>query len=90
MEVLLADPKYPNHNLLGERQNGVPQPFVITVEELEAGIDKSQFGAARLFSVGHSKFRVEIRGSRLGKGVGDCGDCTNIQEIGLELTLRNR
>jgi len=90
MEVLLADPKNPSHNLLGERQNDVPQPFVITVEELEAGIDKSQFGVARLFSVGPSTLRIEIKGSRLGKGVGDCGDCSNIQEIALDLTFRNR
>jgi hypothetical protein len=90
MEFLVADPQKPSHNLLGERQTHVSQPFVITVEELEAGIDKSQFGATRRFNVGHSELRIEIKGSRLGEGVGECGDCKNIQEIAVELTFRSR
>ena len=90
MEILVADPKKPSVNLLGVRQTDVPQPFVITVEELEGGIDQSQFGAARRLNVGHAELRIDIKGSRLGKGVGECGDCKNIQEIVLELTLRSR
>src|SRR5262249_42375778 len=45
MEILVARPEHSDDNLLGQRETDVPQPFVITVEELESGISKSRFGA---------------------------------------------
>jgi len=74
--------------LLGERYNDVVQPFVITVEQLERGIKRSKFGTTRSFRVGTSKFTIKVEGSRLGKGVGDCGTCPNIQELTVTLSLR--
>lgn len=87
MEILVARHDHPNGNLLGQRETDVPQPFVVTVEELENGISKSQFGATRNFKLDGTKLRVEIEGSRLGTGVGDCKDCKNIQELVVDLLL---
>ena len=81
IEILVSSPVHPDDNLLGRRENDVPQLFVITVEELENGINKSRFGAKRVFNVRRSKLRVEILSSRLSKAVGDCETCTNIQEF---------
>jgi hypothetical protein len=82
IEIVVARPEHPNDNLLGERTD-VPQPFVITVEELEAGINKSRFGAIRVFKVGRAKLRVQVKGSRLGPGLGECQRC--IQEFTTEI-----
>jgi hypothetical protein len=84
IEILVARPEHPNDNLLGERKTDVPQPFVITVEELENGINESQFGPKRTFKLDHSTLRVEVQGSRLGEGVGECHNCKNIQELILD------
>lgn len=89
IEILVARPEHPDDNLLGERIMDVAQPFVVTVEELERGINKSRFGTTRNFTVDHAKLRVEIRGSRLGEGVGDCRDCKNIQELTAEFVFRS-
>jgi hypothetical protein len=35
VEIVIARPAPPNVNLLGERENGLEYPFVITVEELQ-------------------------------------------------------
>lgn len=87
IEVSVTDEKEPRTNLLGERDDK-PQPFVITVEELEAGISNSTFGATRVFAVGGSKLKGHIRNSRLGRGVGNCSACDNIQALTVEFTLK--
>jgi hypothetical protein len=90
IEILVAHPEHPGDNLLGRRDTDAPQPFVITVEELESGINKSRFGATRVFKVGQAKLHVKIQGSRLGEGVGECSSCKNIQEFTAELVFGNR
>lgn len=90
IEILLASPEHPDDNLLGRRDTDAPLPFVVTVEELEAGINKSQFGAKRDFNLKRAKLRVEILGSRLGEGVGDCRSCKNIQEIITAFSFENK
>ena len=87
IEILIASSEQPDDNLLGRRENDGPSPFVITVEELESGINKSQFGAKRVFNVRRAKLRVKILGSELGRGVGDCESCKNIQKFTAELSL---
>jgi len=89
IEILVARPEHPDANLLGERETDVAQPFVVTVEELESGVNKSRFGTTRYFKLDHAKLRVEIKGSRLGEGVGDCNTCKNIQELTAEFVLKS-
>jgi hypothetical protein len=81
IQILVAHPDSPDKNLLGERTTNGAMKFVITVEELERGIKRSRFGTSRNFNLDNAKLSVEILGSRLGKGLGDCPDCTNIQEF---------
>jgi hypothetical protein len=90
VEILLARPEHPDDNLLGQRETDVPKPFEVTLEELERGIDKSRFGANREFNVDRLRLRVKIEGARLGKGVGDCKDCSNIQELTVLFTLARK
>lgn len=93
MEILVADPVHPADNLLGKRDDS-PQPFVIEVAELQHGIDRSRFGATRVFTVGQQTLRATIKGSRLGKGVGSgsiyCSRCRNIQEITVDFSIEGR
>lgn len=88
-EILVAQSEHPDANLLGERETDVEQPFVVTVEELESNFDKSRFGRTRVFKLDHAKLRVEIKGFRLGDGVGDCNTCKNIQELSAEFVLKS-
>lgn len=81
IEILVASPEHPDDNLLGRRETDAPLPFVLTVEELDSGINKSRFGDRRVFNLKRAKIRVKILGSRLGEGVGDCKSCKNIQGI---------
>ena len=90
IEILVASPEHPDDNLLGLRETDVPQPFVITVEELESGISKSRFGAARVFDMNRGKLKVKILGSRLGEGVGECTTCKNIQEITVAFSFESK
>jgi len=90
VEILLARPEHPDDNLLGQRETDVPKPFELTVEELERGIHKSQFGAKREFKVDRLRLRVKIESVRLGKGVGICKDCSNIQELTVLLALASK
>jgi hypothetical protein len=90
IEILVASPEHPDDNLLGRRETDVPQPFVITVEELESGINKSRFGATRVFDVKRAKLKVEVLRSRPGEGIGDCNDCKNIQEITAAFSFENK
>lgn len=87
IEILVARPERPDDNLLGQRDPDVPQPFVVTVEELERGINKSPCGATRDFKLDRTTLRVEIQGSRLGEGVGECRNCKNIQELRVNFVL---
>jgi hypothetical protein len=87
IEILAARPEHPDDNLLGQRDTDALQPFVVTVEELERGINKSPCGAVRNFKLDRTTLRVEIQGSRLGEGVGECRNCKNIQELRLDFEL---
>jgi hypothetical protein len=87
IELLVASPEHPDENLLGVRDTDDPLPFVITVEELESGINKSRFGANRSFKLKQGKLKIKILGSRLGKE--DC--CANcIQELTAELSFQGK
>jgi hypothetical protein len=68
----------------------VPQAFVVTVEELESGINKSRFGAIRTFKLDRTTLRIEIQGSRLGEGVGGCKNCKNIQELTVDFAFGSK
>jgi len=87
VEILVARPEHPDDNLLGRRDSDALQPFVVTVEELERGINKSPCGAVRNFKLDRTTLRVEIQGSRLGEGVGECRNCKNIQELTIDFEL---
>ena len=87
IEILVARPEHPDDNLLGQRDADVPQPFVVTVEELERGINKSPCGAMRNFKLDRTTLQVEIRRSRLGEGVGECQNCKKIQELTIDFEL---
>lgn len=90
MELVLAPDSEPNKNLLGERENR-PQPFVLTVEELQAGISKSRFGAERRFPLpGNDVLRLTVKESGFGKGVGACPDCANLQSVTVVWELLER
>ncbi|MGA3054114.1 MAG: hypothetical protein ABSD63_07890 [Candidatus Korobacteraceae bacterium] len=94
VEIVIARPAQPNINLLGERQNGVEYPFVITVEELQKGVAKSKFGAVRNFQVESIVLRVNIESFRLGQGVGSgstfCEECKNIQELSMDISVESK
>jgi len=87
IEILLARPEHPDDNLLGQRGTDVSQPFVVTVEELERGINKSRCGATRDFKLDRTTLRVKIQGSRLGEGAGECRNCKNIQKLTINFML---
>lgn len=94
MEIVVALPAQPNVNLLGDRQNDVQYPFVITVEELQKGIAKSKFGTVRNFQIGNIVLHVTIENYRLGRGVGSgstfCKDCRNIQELSTRIVVESK
>jgi hypothetical protein len=94
VELVVARPARPNVNLLGERHNGIKYPFVITVEELQKGVAKSQFGAVRSFQIDNIVLHVTIEKSRLGRGVGSgstfCKDCRNIQELSTRILVESK
>ena len=93
IEITLSHPETPDKNLLGERENGVEQPFVVTVEQLENGIRKSKFGARRVFSLPkpeQGRLEVDIRGWKRGLGVGDCRDCPNIQRLDAVVSVQQK
>jgi hypothetical protein len=93
VEIVIARPAPPNVNLLGERENGLEYPFVITVEELQKGVPKSKFGALRNFQVENIVLRVNIesfrRGRGLGSGSGFCRECKNIQELSMRISVES-
>jgi hypothetical protein len=89
LEILATRPERPHDNLLGHYKVDVPQPFVVTVEELEGGLSQSRFGRVRYFKLEGATLRVEIEAFRLGEGVGDCKDCKNIQELTVDFAFEN-
>ena len=93
LEVVLARPQQPDVNLLGERENGVESPFVITVQELKRGLAKSKFGAVRTLRVDDIVFNLKVERFRLGKGVGSgstyCRSCSNLQELSMWVTIKD-
>lgn len=92
VEIVLSRPTSPNVNLLGERQNGVDSPFVISVQELQKGVAKSKFGAVREFQVEGIDMYVKIERFRLGRGVGSlstyCKKCKNIQQLSMRISVQ--
>ena len=94
VELVVARPAQPTVNLLGERHSGVKYPFVITVEELQTGVAKSQFGAVRNFQIDNIVLHVTIENSRLGHGVGSgstrCKNCRNIQELSTRIFVESK
>jgi hypothetical protein len=91
LEIVVARPKQPDVNLLGEREKGMEYPFVITVEELDRGLAHSKFGTTRKLQVGDIALNVKIERFRLGKGVGSgstyCSNCSNLQELSVWITV---
>jgi hypothetical protein len=94
MEIVVSLPSQPDKNLLGDRQNRVEYPFVITVDELTKGLAKSKFGTVRSFQADDLSLRVVIEGSRLGSGVGSgstfCPECPNIQELSIRISVARK
>jgi hypothetical protein len=93
IEITVAWPSEPFDNLLGERKNDVPSPFVLTVEELDAGLDTSLFGSTRTFVLprpARGVLRVSVLGSELGHGVGMCPTCRNIQALTARVEIEER
>jgi hypothetical protein len=94
LEIVVAHPKQPEVNLLGERKNGVEYPFVTTVEELERGLTLSKFGTIRKLQVDDVAVNVKIETFGLGKGVGSgstyCSNCSNLQELSVWITVEGR
>jgi hypothetical protein len=90
LEIVLGRASAPEKNILGEREMNVPQPFVVTVEDLTRGLEKSPFGATRTFRVPGARgrtLRVHILESRLGRGRSQCPDCATIEALTADLTV---
>ena len=94
LEIVVARPGHPDVNLLGERENGVEYPFVITVEELHNGLAHSTFGAMRTLQADDTIVKVKIERFRLGKGLGSgstyCSFCKNLQELSMWITIESK
>jgi hypothetical protein len=94
LEIVVARPKQPDVNLLGERKNGIEYPFVITVEELERGPAHSKFGTERKLEADDIALNIKLERFRLGQGVGSgstyCSNCSNLQELSAWITLEGR
>jgi hypothetical protein len=94
VEIVVARPGQPDANILGERENGVEYPFVITVKELENGLEHSKFGVQRNLEADGIALNVKIEHFRLGKGVGSgstyCSKCKNLQELSVWITVESK
>ena len=92
-EVAITGADESEHNLLGERDSAVPQAFVITVEDLAAGLPGSRFGATRSFKLKRPSkvlLRVQVVDHKLGSGQGNCRSCANIQALTAVVSLEGR
>jgi hypothetical protein len=90
IEVMVALPSEPFANLLGERTNDTPTPLVFTVEDLAAGLKSTQFGGSRTFRLpkpAKGTLRVSVLDTELGRGVGVCSSCPNIQALTAQLEI---
>jgi hypothetical protein len=85
IEILLARPEHPDDNMLGQRDTDVSQPFVVTVEELEHGINKSPCGSTRDFRLDRTTLRVEVQGLVLEKASANVGTARTFKSLRLIL-----
>jgi len=94
VEIVVARPGKTDANILGERENGVEYPFVITVKELENGLEHSKFGAERNLEADGIALNVKIEHFRLGKGLGSgstyCSKCKNLQELSVWISVKSK
>ena len=74
-------------NLLGKYDEN-PHPYVIRLEELENGIQKSRFGSTRIFKVGRGKLTVRIENWRIGHGRDECDSRTKIGDLTIDLLFQ--
>ena len=92
LEIVVARPRQPDVNILGERENGIECPFVITVGELKRGLAHSKFGPVRAMQVDYDiALNVKIERFRIGNGVGSgstyCSNCKNLQELSMWVSV---
>lgn len=94
LEIVVARPRQPDVNILGEREKGIQYPFVITVGELNDGLAHSKFGAVRTLQTDDITLSVKIEHFRLGRGVGSsseyCAKCKNLQELSIRITAKGK
>lgn len=94
LEIVIARPGQPDVNILGERENGIQSPFVITVGELERGLEHSKFGTERTLQAEGIILNVKIEHFCIGKGVGSrstyCAKCKNLQDLSMWITVRSK
>jgi hypothetical protein len=81
LEIVLGRPQQPDLNPLGEGENRIGYPFVITVEELEGGLVRSKFGTVRKLQVDDIALNVKIERFRLGKGLEAAAHAARSAEI---------
>ena len=75
-------------NLLGKFEDEKPHPYLISVEDLENGIDKSPFGAIRVFKVDKGKLTVKVVNWHIGRGSGECDSCPRIEDLTIDLLFQ--
>jgi hypothetical protein len=94
LEIVVARPQQPDVNILGQREDGIEYPFVITVKELEKGLANSKFGAVRTLHADDIALNVTVEHFRLGKGLGSgstyCSKCNNLQELSIRIIVKTR
>jgi hypothetical protein len=94
LEIVVARPDQPDVNILGQRENGVQSPFVLTVAEFKKGLGHSKYGAVRTLVADNILLNMKIEHYRLGRGLGSgstyCSNCKNLQEVSMWLTVSNK
>jgi hypothetical protein len=90
LEIVVARPAQPDVNMLGKRESDTEYPFVITVEELERGLAQSRFGAVRRLQADDVALKIKVERFRLGRGLGDCPSCGNLQELSIWITVEGK
>jgi hypothetical protein len=90
MEIMVSDLSHPDRNLLGKPVVSALQPFVITVEELEAGIENSRFGTVRKFRLPNATkqtLTVRILASKVGDRGGGVPGVPRIESLTLAFAV---